>query len=267
MAYGTIINTLASNDEIRPSAYILISNKSAYDVLDKVANSGENFSSRFYEYIINSADYTGYSGKTKFQEFVSKLNSSMEEASCIYAIVSDNTVQNSGLAIFKNDKMIGTIDSLDSIAHLILINTLKEATLTISSPFESGSYIDLEIKNNKRTKLDVSMINNTPFITADIYLHANIKTSGKHFDYTSPENISTVTYYSQKYLEKIISNYFYKLSKDYNTDILELQRNLSKKCLTNQELKNYRFSEVFKDAFFKAKVNLQIESTNLLSKE
>lgn len=267
MEYGKIVNSLASNDEIRPSAYVLISNKSAYDVLDKVANSGENFSSRFYEYIISSADYTGYSGKTTFQEFASKLNSTMEEASCIYAYVNDNNVQNAGLAVFKGDKMIGTIDSLDSIVHLTLTNNLKEALITIPSPFEDNSFIDLEIKNNKRTKIDVSMINNTPFITATMYLHANIKTSGKHFDYTEPDNINTVTYYSKKYIEDITSSYFYKLSKTYDTDILELQRTLSKKCLTNQELKNYRFSEVFKDSFFKANVNLKIESTNLFSKE
>lgn len=264
---GNIINSLASNDEIRPSAYVLISNKLAYDVLDKITGSGEKFSSRFYEYIISSADFTGYSGKTSFQEFSSKLNSNMEEASCIYTIVNEDTVQNAGLALFKGNTMIGTTSSLDSIIHLILSNNLKEALITIPNPFENNSFIDIEVKNNKNTKIDVSMINNAPFITTTMYLNANIKTSGKHFDYTNPENIKTVSFYAKKYLEKETYSYLYKLSKTYDTDVLEFQRILSKKCLNYDELDNYKFNEVFKDSFFHANINLQIESTNLFSKE
>ena len=264
---GNIINSLASNDEIRPTAYILISNKSAYDVLSNVSNSGEKFSSRFYEYIISSANYTGYSGKTTFEEFVTKVNSTVEDSVVIYTYVNNDTVQNAGLAIFKNDKMIGIVNSSDSIAHLILSNELDEALITIPNPFESGTYIDLEIKNNKNSRIDVSMINNTPFITCTLFLHSNIKTSGKNFDYTKNENIKTVEYYAKKYMQSLVSNYLYKISKDYNTDVLEFQRILSKKCLTNSELQNYKFNDVFKDSYFKVNVNLQIESTNLFSKE
>lgn len=263
---GTIINSLASNNEIRPTAYILISNTTAYDVLDKVSNSGENFSSRFYEYIISSANFTGYSEKTTFEDFASKINSPLEDTVAIYTLVDEKTVQNSGLAIFKDDKMIGTSNALDSIAHLILTNELKEALITIPNPFESNSYIDLEIKNNKNSKIEVTMLNNSPLISCKIFMHANIKTSGKNFDYTKNENIETVTKYAEKYVQNITSNYLYKLAKEYDTDVLEFQRNLSKKCLTNDELKNYHFKEVFKDSYFDVKVNLQIESTHLFSK-
>lgn len=264
---GDIINNLASNAEIRPSAYILISNKSAYDVLDKVSNSGENFSSRFYEYIVSSANYTGYSEKTTFDEFLSKVNSKFENSVAIYTYVNNDTVQNMGIALFNGDKMIGTVDALDSISHLILTNELKEAIITIPNPFQDNSYIDLEIKNNKKSNIDVSMINNTPFITCKAYIHANIKTSGKNFDYTKMENIETVNYYATRHLENIISNYLYKISKEYDTDVLGFQKKLSKKCLTNSELENYQFNKVFKDSYFKVKVDLKVESTYLFSKE
>ena len=264
---GNIINNLSSNDEIRPTAYILISNKSAYDILDKVSNSGEKFSSRFYEYIINSADYTGYSGKITFEEFASKINNPLEDCTAIYTYVDKESVQNSGLAIFKEDKMIGTADALDSISQLILNNELKEALITIPSPFKSTEFVDLEIKLDKNSKIDVSMINNTPFISFDVYLHANIKTSGKNFDYTNNENLKILDKYAENYIQQILLNYLYKISKEYDTDILGFQKILSKKCLTNEELENYKFKEVFKDSYFKSNVNVQIESTNLFSKE
>ena len=264
---GNIINSLASNDEIRPSAYILISNKTAYDVLDKVSNSGENFSSRFYEYIINSADYTGYSDKMSFEEFAMKINSPIEDCTAIYTHVDDKNVQNAGLAIFKNDKMIGNTSVLDSISQLILTNELKESLITIPSPFNTNDYIDLEIKLNKNSKINVDIINDTPFISFNVFLHANIKTSGKNFDYTNNENIKILNYYGEKYIEKMILNYLYKTAKEYNSDIIGFQKSFSKKCLTTSELKKYKFDKVFKDSFFNANVNLKIESTNLFSKE
>ena len=263
---GNIINSLAANDEIRPTAYILISNKTAFDVLDKVSNSGEKFSSRFYEYIISSANNTGYSGKTTFDEFVSKTNSNIEDCVTIYSYVNNDTVQNVGLAIFKNDKMVGTVNSLDSISHLLLSNDLLEAIITIPNPFINDSYIDLEIKNYKNSKIDVSIINNTPFITCDLFINANIKTSGKNFDYTKNENIKTVEFYAKNFLQNMISEYLYKISKIYNADVLEFQRNFSKKCFTNSELENYKFREVFKDSYFNVNVNFKIKSTHLYIK-
>ena len=232
-----------------------------------MSNSGENFSSRFYEYIVNSADYTGYSEKITFEEFASKINSPYEDCDAIYTNVDNQSIQNAGLAIFKNDKMVGTATALDSISHLILTNELKESLITIPSPFKNDDFIDLEIKNNKNSRINVEMINNTPFITTDIFLHANIKTSGKNFDYTNNENIKIVNDYANDYIEKIILNYLYKLSKDYNADIIGFEKILSKKCLTDSELKKYQFNKVFKDSYFKSNVNLQIESTNLFTKE
>lgn len=264
---GNIVNSLSTNNEIRPDAYILISSKSAYDVLDKVANSGEKFSSRFYEYIIQSANYTGYSGKVTFEEFSSKINSPTEDTIAIYTNVDTDTVQNVGLAIFKDDKMVGNVDVLDSIAHLTLSHEIQESLITIPNPFESGSYVDLEIKSNKKPKIHISMINNTPFITCDLELNGNIRTSGKNFDYTSNENINILEYYAKKYIEDIILNYLYKISKEYNADVLEFQRILSMQTLTNSDLENYNFSKVFKDSFFQVNVDLQIESTHLFSKK
>ena len=264
---GDILNSLASNNEIRPSSYILISSKTANEVLEKVSNSGEKFSSRFYEYVINSEDYTGYSGKTTFEEFVSKTNSSSQDGIAIYTYVNDKTVQNSGFAIFKGDRMIGRADVLDSISHLILTNKLKEALITIPNPFNNDSHIDLKKKKKKNSQINISMINNTPFIISNIFLTANIKTSGKHFDYTKNSNIETVEYYAEKYIENKVSNYLYKLSKDYDADVLGFQRILSKNCLTNSELEDLKFKEVFKDSYFNTNVDLQIESTHLFSKE
>ena len=69
-----IINTLGNNIEIRPNANIIISNANALDILENVSSSGESFSSRLYEFIINSTDYTGYSIISNLGDFFYNMN-------------------------------------------------------------------------------------------------------------------------------------------------------------------------------------------------
>lgn len=84
----------------------MISSQKASDILEKVSNSGENFSSRFYEYIINSVNYTGYSVETTLGKFLNDINSTANEGIAIYVHVNDDSIQNTGIAIFKDDYMV-----------------------------------------------------------------------------------------------------------------------------------------------------------------
>lgn len=103
---GNLVNSLANNNEIRPNSYVLISNKKAVDILENVSNSGENFSARFYEYIINSADYSGYTTPTTFAQFLTAINDEFGDGIAIYTTVTDDIIQNNGIAIFKDDYMV-----------------------------------------------------------------------------------------------------------------------------------------------------------------
>lgn len=105
---GHIVNSLANHDEIRPNAYVLISDEDAINILENVSTSGENFSSRFYEYIINSSDYSGYTTPVTFAQFLTDINDQFGDGIAIYTTVTDDIIQNNGIAIFKDDYMVRT---------------------------------------------------------------------------------------------------------------------------------------------------------------
>ena len=163
--------------------------------------------------------------------------------------------------------MVGKISSLDSIAHLLIVDKLEESLISIPNPFDSSTKLDLAIGINKNSKQKVNIINNTPFITCEFFIGATIKTSGKNFDYTTTENIELVEKHTSKYLETAISDYLYSLSKDYNSDVLAFKNILSRSCLTNQELDKYHWEDIYKDSYFKVTVNTNINSTHLFDKE
>lgn len=261
------INILANDTEIRPNCNLIISSSTAYDILDKVSNSGESFSSRLYEYILNSVDYTGYTIDSPFSHFFSNINSDQTQATAIYALVNNDSIQNSGAAVFKNDIMVGTISPSQTIAHLIVNNELESCMISIDNPFNTGDVIDLNLMKKTNPIINVELINNTPFITLHMDVEGSINSSGEQFDYTILDNIKIVENATNEYLETLINEYLYSIAKDYNSDIAGFGGMLSAKFLTNDDWEKVHWNEIFKDSYFEVNVNTTITSNQLFNKE
>ncbi|MCL2384056.1 MAG: Ger(x)C family spore germination C-terminal domain-containing protein, partial [Oscillospiraceae bacterium] len=75
-----------------------------------------------------------------------------------------------GLAVFRGDRLVGELDSIETMSHLITVNKLESATISIPSPFSQTSTIALSINLESRTKNSVEFVNNFPFIRS----HSNI---------------------------------------------------------------------------------------------
>lgn len=261
------INILGNDTEIRPDCNLIISSSTAYDVLNKVSNSGGDFSSRLYEYILNSVDYTGYTVDSTFSDFFARINSHQTQATAIYALVNEETVQNSGAAVFKDDVMVGTISPSQTVAHLIVTNELDSCMISIDNPFHEGNVIDLNLRKITTPNIDVNLINNTPFISIQVDIEASINSSGEQFDYTILENIKLVEKSTSEYLESLINEYLYTISKDYNSDIAAFGGFLSSKFATTEELQKVHWNEIFKDSSFEVDVNTRITASHLFNKE
>lgn len=263
----TYIHTLSNNTELRHSCHILISSSTAYDVMEKVSNSGEVFSARLYDYLTTTSNYTGYSIESTFGEFFQALNTDYYEASTAYTLVSDNTIQSDGIAIFKDEFMVGHLDVLDSIAHLIVTNKLDNCIITTENPFQKDEYMDLDITLYKNTEINIEVINGTPLISIKVYPEGTIKSSGSTFNYINDGNISDVENSVNNYFDNILKNYLYSITKTYNSDIAGFSWIYKSKFLTEEDFKKIHWDEIFSDSFFEIEVESQINSSNLFNEE
>ena len=261
------INTLTNNTELRHSCEIIISSSTALDVLEKVANSGEVFSARLFDYLSTSAQYTGYTIQSTFGDFFQALDNDYYSPSCIYASVNDDTVQTNGIAIFNNSIMIGHIDVSNSISHLIVTNDLDTCTITIDNPFEENEKLDLDISLYKNTEIKIDIINSSPLITLTIYPEGTIRSSGSIFNYIDNNNITSVEHATTNYLEKILKDYLYTISKKYNSDIVGFKGIYQSTFPTKKEFDKVHWDEIFKDSYFKINLKTKINSSNLFNKE
>ncbi len=263
----TYINTLSNNTELRHSCNIIISSSTAYNILENISNSGAIFSARLYDYLTSSYEYTGYTIKSTFGEFYQALKNDYYEPTAIYAMNSDDTIQTTGIAVFKADAMIGTLDVSSNIAHLIAVNKLNSATITLNNPFSDGEKIDLDINLYKKTDISVDIINGSPLITINVYPEGSISSSGTVFNYIDEEKIKEVENTSNKYLEKIFKKYVYTITKEYNSDIVGFKGICQSNYLTKEEFEKIHWDEIFKDSYYDININTRVNSSNLFNKQ
>lgn len=260
------ISTLANNTELRHSCVFLVSSSTAYDVLDKVGTSGKVFSSRLYDYLSTSTEYTGYTVDSTFGTFFMDVQNYQRDSIGIYSQVTD-TVQNVGTVVFKDAIMVGKLSAIDTVCHLMMTNELKSCTLTLPHYEQANEHIDLDVRLYKSTDINIEILNGTPFFDITIYPKASILSSGEGYDFTTSKSIIQIQEATNNYIENIMKQYLYEISKTYNADIVGFAGVYGRKVATQEDLKKINFSKVFEDSFFKVNVETEIHSSNLFNKQ
>ena len=149
------------------------------------------------------------------------------ESSSKKDVEKDNTnakIKNQGLAIFKDDKLIGEISREETLCYMLVSGKLKDAVINIPSPFEDADYVSLNI-SSVHSKNKVEIKNGTPFVTCNISLSARVLSSTKASNYLSKENSLALEYATNSYLNANITDFLYKTSKELKSDFIGFGRN------------------------------------------
>ena len=293
-----IIFTLMNNVEFRPDCNVIISRCEAERFLSESKSEIESITAKYYEIIATSSRYTGYTSDITISDVFDRLTDTFGEACCILGSIteySDNssasgastvdtdtiageTTANSGsssssstnidvvgLAVFKNDVLVGELSSIETLCHLIVTSDMEECILTIPNPFNSDIPIDLYLNLGERTKNKVEIINGSPYITCDVNLTARILSVDENSDYFKKENLELIEEYANSYIKSQMENYLYKTSKDFGSDIDLFGRYAVKYFWTWDEWEKYNWLDNYKNAFFKVNSNVKITSSYLVS--
>ena len=129
------ISTFINNVEVRPDCDVIISKCSAEDFLNNSRPTLETLSARYYEQVLSSSQYTGYTDNVSLFEFYSAYKSNVCEPTAILGninteanhtfgtstpyveidgsyeagqtpIKNQANLENMGLAVFKKDKLV-----------------------------------------------------------------------------------------------------------------------------------------------------------------
>ena len=213
----------------------------------------------------NESSDSNSGGKSE-SEGSSSSSGGNSESSSKKDVEKDNTnakIKNQGLAIFKDDKLIGEISREETLCYMLVSGKLKDAVINIPSPFEDSDYVSLNI-SSVHSKNKVEIKNGTPFITCNISLSARVLSSTKTSNYLSKENSLALEYATNSYLNANITDFLYKTSKELKSDFIGFGRNAVRSFKTMDDWKNYDWLNKYQNSEFNVNVNTTVKSSYLL---
>ena len=282
-----------NNPQVRPDCYIIISRCDAYYFLSNSIPSLESVPARYYELILNSSAYTGYTDSIYLVDFYEKLLNDRCEPIAILGGVNtlktqeklsqdsllgnaykadetpletQNSVENMGLAVFSKDMLVGELNSIETLCHMIVSNKLKKATITFSNPNNTEKKISVYICLEKPTKRIVRILNDYPYIEINVNISGYALNIDDSLDLTNNEDVKKLNDTTSAYLNYCISSYLYKTSKNFHSDIDNFSTDLICRYLTSDDWAKSDWKSNYKNSFFKVNVNCNIISSNLFNR-
>ena len=279
------ISTLMNSVDIRPDTTIIISKSKGQEFIENADAKFETLISTYYEIATSSNNYTSYTDYVKITDFLNSSQSFSSEPYAILGNVYDNDSENCsfgatkveqsqisdgsgvetlGLAVFKENKLVGELSAIQTIAHLLITNNLKTCIVSVENPLNRNELVDLFLYSPSTPKISVKFINNSPFVSVDLKIKAKIlsSSSANNLDNDYFELISDEL---NKYLTDIIEDYLYTISKEYNSDIAGIGKFAAKNFLTIDDFEDYDWLDNFEDCFFDANVDSNVISDLLLN--
>ena len=288
---GDYIYSLKNNIEVRPSCNVLISKCAANYFLENSKPVIDEVVSKYFGLESSSEKNTSYTESITLKDFFCDLSDTFRSPSAILGNVngllsdrvgnvsqslddknylaketdksSQKNIENLGLAVFKEDKLIGELSSLETIMHLILCNNFQNATVNIPSPFTDSDYISLYIYSGK-SKNSVKIINGSPYIKCDVSLKMRLLTSSEDSNYMTDENRSLIEDYANSYFQAHINEYLYRTSKELNADVCAFGQYAVSNFLTLDDWLEYDWLNKYKSSFFSSTISSKLTSSYLL---
>ena len=276
---------LINNVQLRPDCNIIISRCDAYQFLSNSVPTLESVPARYYELILTSSKYTGYTESVYIDSFYEKMQSMNCEPVAVLGginisstnsisngykadetpLESQNNVENMGLAVFHKDNLIGELNNIETLCHMLVSNKLKNATITIPDPNNYNNSISIYISLKKPTKNIVKIINDYPYIISNISISGYILNIDDSIDMTNSDDVTKINDALILYLKYYILSYLYKTAKEFHTDIDGFGNSITKNYLTLDEFQKSDWLNNYKNSFFKVNVDCNIISSNLFN--
>lgn len=289
------IYTLINDIQLRPDTAIIVSKSKAKEYIENSKPDLESSISEYYEITPESSSYTGFTDYMTIGKFYNNLCSNSSETYAILGGVNtgkntnsntneDNSEndtsakanetpfqdkpasENLGIAVFKNDKLVGELDASEAVSHLIVTNKFKSTVISVPDPMNSDSNLDLYLYGPKKTKIKVDIVNGSPFVTVKCNLRARVLSINRISDSSnSSEMLDNLSDTCSSYLESKISDYLYTTSKKYNSDIAGIGRYALKNFSNNNKWNDFDWLNNYKNSFFSVNVNVNVKSGMILT--
>ncbi|SES10940.1 Ger(x)C family spore germination protein [Psychrobacillus sp. OK032] len=231
---GKALDFISRNWEVRADFYLVVAKDSTAEEILNVQTPLENMPSNsmfntLQKATVNNSTTTGI----KLVDFIGDLERKGNEPVLTGIIITGDKKSGSnkqnldsispsarikydGLAIFKEDKLIGWLDEYDTRGYNGITNQVKRAVSTVACP-EEGE-VNLEIQNYQ-AKLKSKTVNSSPKLEIKIEVTANVGAVECFIDLRKEETITELEKTFENQIKENIHHTIKTVQNDFNSDV------------------------------------------------
>ena len=172
-----------------------------------------------------------------------------------------------GIAVFKNDSLVGEIRGEQIISHLIMQGKLRKVNINIEDIEDKAKITSIKLSQTESPNINITLNNIKPEISIDIPLQAELMSSGSPIDYTKKENRQKLGKAIEDKVKKDTLEYLQTIAKEYQSDIIGLGKHIRPTIATLEELNKIDWEKLFPQSGFKVSVRVHLDTTQMITNE
>lgn len=159
------------------------------------------------------------------------------------AIRESNKSEAMGMAVFKENKMVGMLGSIESEVYNLMTGNYEYGYISFYSDKSGGTPVTVRLQQRKKPKIDVDVKKKK--IDIRLYLESDLYSLPA--DYVAEYDIEDFEKLSKEAIKSYCEEFLEKTLFEYDVDVLGLARSAKKEFLTYQEFSEHDWSSEFKD--------------------
>ncbi|MCL2579307.1 MAG: Ger(x)C family spore germination protein [Oscillospiraceae bacterium] len=167
--------------------------------------------------------------------------------------------QISGLAVFRGNRMVGVLDSLEAQTLSMMTRSNTRKLVTLPDPLSPEDRIVFSILPTGKSRARGSLTDDHPIFDVNVKLRANIEHIRGDADYDKDFLAEYIRQATEKEMETLTA----KLQHELNADLLGLGDRLARNFLTVQEWEAYGWREKYRDAVINIHLDLALARSGI----
>ncbi len=286
------VYTLANDSQVRHSANIIVSKNTAKDYMQNSTPILENLITKYYEIFPNSSKYTGYIYNVTFADFLNQYlcntcepfailggvnknantSENTSQSTSVTTMKSTNTpfsgdrgAENLGIAVFKDDKLVGELTAIETLCLSILRGDTDSFLISVPDPDNPEKLLDIKISNEGHKKIKVDIVNGSPYIRFEAKFTGRVYSMKDNAHYLDDAMLEAISNAANQYLEEALTQYLYRTSMEFKSDISGFGKYALSSFLTAQDFEEYDWQNSYVNSTFKVTIDTEIQSGFLIN--
>lgn len=290
------IQAIQRGREFRPNMFVMVSNEPPDEYLKNIKPILESNPSKYYELLLGK-DYASFFDDVRMSDFHFAIESDFKEPAAILTginkkenveqlgqsgghrnaarpegiyeagdipVISDLKNVVMGIAVFKEGRMVGTLNGAEASCYQMLTGNYGHSYWTVPDAYDAGKLVVMDII--QRSRPSVTAVLNDGKAVFDIVLDlegdfTSIQSSFRYEDYPQPMEDK-----ASEMIKKEVTSMLKKTTEQFDSDICGFGRYLKGKFLTLDDWKKFNWPEQYRNAEFNVKVDLKVRRTGLIIK-